>query len=58
MERYAKQSILVFIVFFLFLGHFFACPWLLVGRIERDSDSPNWIDFNLEPLHDDAMTMS
>ena len=44
---YAKQSILVFIVFFLFLCHFFACLWLLVGRIERDSDSPNWIDFNL-----------
>ena len=33
---YAKQSIAVFILIFLFLCHFFACLWLLVGRVERD----------------------
>ena len=41
------QSILIFIVFFLFLCHCMACLWLLVGRMERDLDHINWIDFNL-----------
>ena len=44
------QSIMLFIVFFIFLCHIMACLWLLVGRMERDLDATNWIDYNLLPL--------
>jgi hypothetical protein len=44
---YAALSLLRLVSGLVFLCHWLACVWMLVGRLEHDGDRPNWIDHHL-----------
>lgn len=44
---YAALSLVRLVAGLIFLCHWLACVWMLVGRLARDGDRPNWIDHHL-----------
>ena len=44
---YAALSVVRFVAGVLFLCHWLACVWMLVGRLGYDSGRPNWVTHNL-----------